>query len=127
MTLTEPRAALAENASLIDYLMGLAGLGRLVRALGTGGGAPREADVAASEPEAHAALRARDVRLAWLLFRRPAAPDDRARTRTELQPPPVGVEHHTAASTGFPHRPIIVSLDCKLKDTTAAFQPTLRQ
>ena len=44
MTLTEPRAALAENASLIDYLMGLAGLGRLVRALGTGGGAPREAD-----------------------------------------------------------------------------------
>lgn len=51
--LTEPRAAMTENASLIDYLVGLAGLGRLVRALAAdgagnagevGGGAPREAD-----------------------------------------------------------------------------------
>jgi len=44
VTLTDPRAALADHASLIDYLMGLAGLGRLVRALGTGAGEPREAD-----------------------------------------------------------------------------------
>ncbi|WP_019971897.1 hypothetical protein [Mycobacterium sp. 141] len=42
--LTDPRAALAEHAGLIDYLVGLAGLGRLVRELATGGGAPGEPD-----------------------------------------------------------------------------------
>ncbi|ORA25483.1 hypothetical protein [Mycobacterium aquaticum] len=42
--LDDARAALAENAGLIDYLLGLAGLGRLVRTLATGGGTPREAD-----------------------------------------------------------------------------------
>jgi hypothetical protein len=37
MTLTEPRDALADQSSLIDYLMGLAGLARVVRGLADDG------------------------------------------------------------------------------------------
>jgi hypothetical protein len=33
MTLTDPREALADNSSFIDYLLGLTGLARMVRAL----------------------------------------------------------------------------------------------
>lgn len=79
--LTEPRAALAENASLIDYLVGVAGLGRLVRALAAGGagnagevgggtprevggGTPREADDFVHVLLGLAALGARVERLA---------------------------------------------------------------
>jgi hypothetical protein len=43
MSLTDPRAALAEHASLIDYLMGLAGLGHLVRTFAGGAGNAGEA------------------------------------------------------------------------------------
>lgn len=39
MTLTDPREALAENSSFIGYLVGLAGVTRLVRALADGPGA----------------------------------------------------------------------------------------
>jgi hypothetical protein len=62
--LTQPRAALAENACLIDYLVGLAGIGRLVRTLGTGGGTPGEADDFVYVLLGLAALGARIERLA---------------------------------------------------------------
>lgn len=64
MSLTEPRAALAENACLIDYLVGLAGVGRLVRTLGTGGGERQEADDFVHVLLGLAALGARVERLA---------------------------------------------------------------
>lgn len=45
MTLTDPQSALAESSTFIDYLVGLAGVGRLVRALAAQGSAePGEAD-----------------------------------------------------------------------------------
>ena len=48
MTLTDPRDALADQSSFVDYLVGVAGLARVVRALGTEGehreSPPREAD-----------------------------------------------------------------------------------
>lgn len=51
MTLTDPRGALADQSSFIDYLMGLAGIGRLVRTLadpdpdpGSGPDPPVDAD-----------------------------------------------------------------------------------
>ena len=36
MTLTDPREALADQSSFIDYLVGLAGLGRVVQTLAEG-------------------------------------------------------------------------------------------
>ncbi|MEE6163930.1 MULTISPECIES: hypothetical protein [unclassified Mycolicibacterium] len=75
MSLTEPRAALAENAALIDYLVGLAGLGRLVRTLSTGGGARRDADDFVHVLLGLAALGARVERLAPPA---PPAPPDAA-------------------------------------------------
>jgi hypothetical protein len=48
MTLTDPREALADHSSFISYLVGLAGLGRIVHELAAAGGGPsdsrREAD-----------------------------------------------------------------------------------
>ncbi|MET4431860.1 hypothetical protein [Mycolicibacterium sp. 624] len=41
MTLTDPREELAEQSSFIGYLMGLAGLAQLVRALAACDGGPR--------------------------------------------------------------------------------------
>lgn len=40
MTLTDPRGALGDQSSFIDYLIGLAGIGRLVRTLADTGSAP---------------------------------------------------------------------------------------
>lgn len=40
MTLTDPRGALGDQSSFIDYLMGLAGIGRLVRTLADPGPDP---------------------------------------------------------------------------------------
>ncbi|MCV7256118.1 hypothetical protein H7J86_28500 [Mycobacterium hackensackense] len=39
MTITDPQPALAEQSSFIGYLVGLAGLGQLVRSLAAPGGA----------------------------------------------------------------------------------------
>ncbi|OBC11594.1 hypothetical protein A5784_34345 [Mycobacterium sp. 852013-50091_SCH5140682] len=64
MSLTEPRAALAENSGLIDYLVGLAALGRLVRTLSIGGGERRDADDFVHVLLGLAALGARVERLA---------------------------------------------------------------
>lgn len=48
MTLTDPREALADQADFIGYLLGLAGLARVVHALATDGdrrtGGPRDPD-----------------------------------------------------------------------------------
>lgn len=48
MTLTDPREALADRADFIGYLLGLAGLARVVHTLAAGGarraGGPREPD-----------------------------------------------------------------------------------
>jgi hypothetical protein len=45
MTLTDSRAAFAEQNGVVHALVGLAGLARMIRALGaTGGRAPGEAD-----------------------------------------------------------------------------------
>ena len=48
MTLTDPREALADQSSFVSYLVGLAGLARVVHALAADGdrrdGPPREAD-----------------------------------------------------------------------------------
>lgn len=38
MTLTDPREALADQSNFIGYLVGLAGLGRVVHELAAGGG-----------------------------------------------------------------------------------------
>jgi hypothetical protein len=66
MSLTDARAALAEHASLIDYLVGLAGLGRLVRTCGVAGAgeAAGEADDFVHALLGLAALGARVERLA---------------------------------------------------------------
>lgn len=42
MTLTDPREDLAEQSSFIGYLMGMAGLAQVVRALATNGGCRAE-------------------------------------------------------------------------------------
>lgn len=48
MTLTDPREALADQSSFIDYLVGLAGLARVVHTLAADSdhrpGSPRESD-----------------------------------------------------------------------------------
>jgi hypothetical protein len=48
MTLTDPREALADQSSFVSYLVGLAGIARVVHALAADGdhreGPPREAD-----------------------------------------------------------------------------------
>jgi hypothetical protein len=48
MTLTDPRDGLAEQSSFVGYLLGLAGLARMVHALASGASitpnAPRDAD-----------------------------------------------------------------------------------
>jgi hypothetical protein len=48
MTLTDPREALADESNFIGYLVGLAGLGRVVHTLAADGdrriGAPRDPD-----------------------------------------------------------------------------------
>lgn len=49
MTLTEPRDALADQSSLIDYLIGLAGLARVVRGLTEDGVEATESCDTASE------------------------------------------------------------------------------
>ncbi|ART68056.1 hypothetical protein BTO20_05120 [Mycobacterium dioxanotrophicus] len=79
--LDDARPALAENAGLIDYLVGLAGLGRLVRTLGTGGSERRDADDFVHVLLGLAALGARVERLAPPLppARAGAAPDSSAR------------------------------------------------
>jgi hypothetical protein len=66
MSLTDARAALAEHAALIDYLVGVAGLGRLVRTFGIDGAgeADGEADDFVHVLLGLAALGARVERLA---------------------------------------------------------------
>ncbi|MDH6198747.1 hypothetical protein M2272_005407 [Mycobacterium frederiksbergense] len=49
MTLTDPRDALAEQSSFIGYLMGLANLGRMVRALAADAGPPAQPPRAADD------------------------------------------------------------------------------
>ena len=48
MTLTDPRVALADQSDFIGYLVGLAGLARMVHTLAadddSGGGGPRDSD-----------------------------------------------------------------------------------
>jgi hypothetical protein len=48
MTLTDPREALADQSNFIDYLVGLAGLARVVHTLASDGdrwaGGPRDSD-----------------------------------------------------------------------------------
>jgi hypothetical protein len=42
VTLTDPREALADQSSFIDYLVGLAGLARIVHTLATDGNRPSD-------------------------------------------------------------------------------------
>lgn len=59
MTLTDPREELAEQSSFIGYLMGLAALAQLVRALAARDGGPRpepHPDAADADDFVHALL-----------------------------------------------------------------------
>ncbi|OBH04954.1 hypothetical protein A5696_03370 [Mycobacterium sp. E2699] len=51
MTLTDPREALADQSSFIDYLVGLAGVARVVRALAADGDRRSGPDRAAGDFE----------------------------------------------------------------------------
>ena len=56
MTLADPHSSLADHSSFIDYLMGLAGLSRMVQALAAGGDGDRVVEGAGADDLVHVLL-----------------------------------------------------------------------